>query len=70
MPLDDPYLGRLSRATLLTLTEIIFRLYSIYYYSFMVIIRDGCDGRGVSLGQVIRLIAGTSHVGKINNFII
>jgi hypothetical protein len=31
-------------------------------------IRDGWDGRGVSLGQVVRLIAGTGHVGKIDEF--
>jgi hypothetical protein len=47
-----------------------FHLYSIYCYSFTVMIWDSYNRRGVSLGQVIRLIAGTSHVGKINDFTI
>jgi len=49
MPLDDSSLGRSSRTTPPTLTEITFRLYSAHCYSFMAVVRDGCDGRGVSL---------------------
>ena len=68
MPLNDSSLGRLSRATPLTLTEITFRPYSAHCYSFTAVVRDGYNGRGVSLAQVIRLIASTGHVGKINNY--
>jgi hypothetical protein len=70
MPLNDSSLGRSSRATLPTLTEITFRPHSAHCYSFMAVVRDGCDGRGVSLAQVVRLIASTGHVGKIDDFTI
>ncbi|KAG4440623.1 hypothetical protein IFR05_003882, partial [Cadophora sp. M221] len=70
MPLDDSSLGRSSRATPPTLTEITFRPHSAHCYSFTAVVRDGCDGRGVSLGQVVRLIASIGHVGKINDFTI
>jgi hypothetical protein len=33
-------------------------------------IRDGCDERGVSPGQAVRLIADTGHMGKIDDFTI
>ena len=33
-------------------------------------IRDGYNGRGVSLAQLARLIANTGHVGKIDDFTI
>jgi hypothetical protein len=70
MPLDDSSLGRSSRATPPTLTEITFRPHSAHCYSFTAVVRDGCDGRGVSLAQVVRLIASTGHVGKIDDFTI
>ncbi|MCJ1357476.1 MAG: hypothetical protein MMC33_007472 [Icmadophila ericetorum] len=70
MPLNDSSLGRSSRATPPALTEITFRPYSAHCYSFTAVVRDGCDGRGVSLAQVVRLIASTGHVGKIDDFTI
>ncbi|KAG9227979.1 hypothetical protein BJ875DRAFT_289885 [Amylocarpus encephaloides] len=70
MPLNDSSLGRSSRATPPTLTEITFRPHSAHCYSFTAVVRDGCDGRGVSLAQVVRLIASTGHVGKIDDFTI
>jgi hypothetical protein len=70
VPLDDSNLGRPSRATTPTLTEITFRPHSAHCYSFTAMIRDGCDGRGVSLGQLARLIESTGHVGKIDDFTI
>ena len=69
MSLDDSYLGPSSRATP-TLTEITFRPHSAHYSSLTATIRDGCDGRGVSLAQLARLIANTGHVGKIDDFTI
>ena len=70
MSLGDSNLGPSSRATPPTLTEITFRPHSAHCYSFTATIRDGCDGRGVSLGQVVRFIASTGHVGKIDDFAI
>ncbi|KAH6694352.1 hypothetical protein BKA61DRAFT_711903 [Leptodontidium sp. MPI-SDFR-AT-0119] len=70
MRLGDSSLGRPSRATTPTLTEITFRPHSAHCYSFTAMIRDGCDGRGVSLAQLARLIANTGHVGKIDDFAI
>ncbi|KAH8787553.1 hypothetical protein F5882DRAFT_110926 [Hyaloscypha sp. PMI_1271] len=70
MPLDDSSPGRSSGATPPTLTEITFRPHSAHCYSFTAVVRDGCDGRGVSLTQVVRLIASTGHVGKIDDFTI
>jgi hypothetical protein len=70
MSLGDSNLGPLSRATPLTLTEITFCPYSAYCYSFTATIRDGYDGQGVSLGQVVRFITSTGHVGKIDDFAI
>merc|ERR1711964_638193 len=70
MPLNDSSLGRSSRATPPTLTEITFRPNSAYCYSFTAVVRDGCDGRGVSLAQVVQLIASPGHVGKIDDFTI
>ena len=68
MLLDDSNLSPSSRATLPTLTEITFRLHSAHCYSFTATIWDGCDGRGVSLAQLARLIASTGPVGKIDDF--
>ncbi|KAL5316367.1 hypothetical protein ACEPPN_015412 [Leptodophora sp. 'Broadleaf-Isolate-01'] len=70
MPLNDSSLGRSSRATPPTLTEITFRPHSAHCYSFTAVVRDGCDGRGVSLAHVAQLIASTGHVGKIDDFTI
>jgi hypothetical protein len=67
MPLNDSSLGQSSRATLLALTEITFRLYSVYCYSFTAVVRDSCDGRGVSLDQVDRLIASIGYMGKMDD---
>ncbi|PVH70782.1 hypothetical protein DL98DRAFT_123601 [Cadophora sp. DSE1049] len=70
MPLDDPSLGRSSGATPPTLTEITFRPHSTHCYSFSATVQDGCEGQGLSLGQVVRLIASIGHVGKIDDFTI
>ncbi|KAI9779869.1 MAG: hypothetical protein M1839_007182 [Geoglossum umbratile] len=58
------------RNALPTLTEVTFRPHSLYCCSFTVVIRDGCDGRGVSFGQLAQLIESISHVGKIDDFTI
>jgi hypothetical protein len=63
-------LDRLSGAALPTLTEVTFRPHSPYYCSFTAVIRDGCAERGVSFGQVSRLIESICYVGKIDNFTI
>ena len=68
MPLDDSSLGRSSGATPPTLTEIMFRPHCAHCYSFTAVVQDGCDGRGVSLAQVVPFIASTGHVGKIDDF--
>merc|ERR1711900_149722 len=68
--LGDSNLSPSSRATSPTLTEITFRRHSAHCYSFTATIWDGCDGRGVSLAQLARLIASTGHVGKIDDFTI
>jgi hypothetical protein len=70
MPLDDSSFDHSSKATLPTPTEITFRPHSTHCCSFIAIIQDGCDARGVSFGQLARLIASTGHVGKINDFTI
>ncbi|CZT41150.1 uncharacterized protein RSE6_00855 [Rhynchosporium secalis] len=70
MSLGDSNLSPASRATLPTLTEIIFRPHYAYYYAFTATIRDGYSGRGVSLAQVARLIANIGHMGKIDDFTI
>jgi hypothetical protein len=70
MSLGDSNLSPSSRATPPTLTEITFRPHSAHCYSFTATIRDCCDGRGVSLAQLARLIASTGHVGKIDDFTI
>jgi hypothetical protein len=67
---SDSNLSSSFKATPPILTEITFRPHSAYCYSFTAMIRDGCDGRGVSLAQLARLIANTGHVGKIDDFTI
>jgi len=61
-------LDRSSRAALPTLTEVTFRPHSPHCCSFTAVIRDGGAERGVSFGQVARLIASIGHVGKIADF--
>jgi len=63
-------LDRSSGAALPTLTEVTFRPHSALCCSFTAVIRDGCEGRGVSFSQLLRLIASIGHVGKIEDFII
>ncbi|KAL5312933.1 hypothetical protein ACEPPN_019359 [Leptodophora sp. 'Broadleaf-Isolate-01'] len=70
MSLGNYNLSPSSRATLPTLTEITFRPHSAHCYSFTATIQDGCDGPGLSLGQVVRLITSIGHVGKIDDFTI
>ena len=70
MSLGDPYLSQSSRATPPMLTEITFRPHSTHYYSFTATIWAGYGERGVSFGQLARLIASTGHVGKIDDFTI
>ena len=70
MSLGDSSLNGSSRATPPTLTEITFRPHSAHYYSFTAVVRDGYNGRGVSLAHLAQLIANTGHVGKINDFTI
>jgi hypothetical protein len=67
MPLDDSSLGRSSKATPPTLTEITFRLHSADYCSFTVVIYAE---QGVSFGQLSRFIASIGHAGKIDDFTI
>jgi len=68
--LDDSSPDRSSRAILPTLTEITFLPHSTYCCSFTAMIRAGHDGRGVSFGQLARLIPSTGHVGTIDDFTI
>jgi hypothetical protein len=63
-------LDRLSEATLPTLTEVTFRPHSPHNSSFTAVIRDDCDGRGVSFSQVARLIESIGYVGEIDDFTI
>jgi len=67
---DCGNLDRSSRVVLPTLTEVTFRPHSPHCCSFTAVIRDGCEGRGVSLSQLARLIASISHVGKIDDLAI
>jgi hypothetical protein len=70
MSLGDSNLSLSSRATPPTLIEITFRPHSVHCYSFTATIRDGCNGQGVSLAQLARVIASTGHIGKIDDFTI
>jgi hypothetical protein len=49
MSLSDFNLSVLSKAILLILIEITFRLYFIYYYFFTATIQDNYNKRGVFL---------------------
>jgi len=64
------YCNPSSRDVLPTLTEVTFRPHSTHCCSFTAVIRDSCDGRGVSFGQFARLIESIGHVGKIDDFTI
>jgi len=59
-----------SRDVLPTLAEVTFCPHSLYCCSFTAVIQDGCDRRGVSFGQLARLIESIGHVGKIDDFTI
>ncbi|KAI9769831.1 MAG: hypothetical protein M1840_003825 [Geoglossum simile] len=58
------------RDVLPTLTKVTFRPHSLYCCSFTAVIRDGCDRRGVSFGQLAQLIESIGYVGKIDDFTI
>ncbi|KAI9866126.1 MAG: hypothetical protein M1813_001687 [Trichoglossum hirsutum] len=58
------------RDVLPMLVEVTFRPHFLYCCSFTAVIRDGCDGRGVSFGQLAQLIESIGHVGKIDDFTI
>jgi hypothetical protein len=70
MPSDYSNLGGSSSDILPTLTEVTFRPHSQHCCSFTAVIREGCDGRGVSFSQVAQLIESIGHVGKIDDFTI
>ncbi|KAI9770343.1 MAG: hypothetical protein M1839_003220 [Geoglossum umbratile] len=70
MPSDYCNLGRSSRDVLLTLVEITFRPHYLHYWSFMAVVQDGCDGRGVSFTQLAQLIENIGHIEKIDDFLI
>jgi hypothetical protein len=63
-------LDQSSGVALPTLTEVTFRPHSPHCCFFTAVIRDGCAERGVSFNQVVRLIAGIGHVGKVDDFTI
>ena len=67
---DCDNLGRLSSDILPTLTEVTFRPHSTRCYSFIAVVRDSRDGRGISFSQLAQLIESVSHVGRINDFTI
>ncbi|KAG9238930.1 hypothetical protein BJ875DRAFT_436917 [Amylocarpus encephaloides] len=63
-------LDRSSRAILPTLTDVTFRPHSQHCCSFTAVVRDCCDGPGVSFNQVAQLIESIGYVGKIDDFTI
>jgi hypothetical protein len=69
-PPDCSNMGGSSSDFLLTLIEATFRPQSPHCCSFTAMIQEGYDERGVSFNQVVRLIAGIGHVGKIDDFTI
>jgi hypothetical protein len=70
MSSDCCNLGGSSIDILPTLTEVTFRPHSTRCCSFTVVVREGCDGQGVSFSQLAQLIESIGHVGKIDNFTI
>jgi hypothetical protein len=67
VPPDYGNLDRSSRAVLPTLAEATFRPHSADYCSFIAVIHAE---QGVSFGQLSRLIASISHMGKVDDFTI
>ena len=63
-------LGRPSKNGLPTLTEITFRPQSPHSYAFTAVVRDVCQGQGVSFSQLAQLIKGIGYVGKLGDFTI
>jgi hypothetical protein len=70
IPSDCYNLGRLSNNILSTLTKVTFRPHSTRCCSFIVVVRDGRDERGVSFSQLAQLIESVGYVKKIDNFTI
>jgi hypothetical protein len=69
MPSDCGNTGG-SSSDLPVLTEVTFRPCSQHWCSFTAVVREGCDGRGISFSQLTQLIESIGHVGKINDFTI
>jgi hypothetical protein len=69
MPSDRSNTGG-SSSDLPVLTEVTFRPYSQHCCSFTAVVREGCDGQGVSFSQLTQLIESISHVRKIDDFTI
>jgi len=69
-PPNNNNLGGSPSSFFPTLSEITFRPYSQYCYSFTAVIRQGYDGQGVSFSQVAQLIESIGHIGKIDDFTI
>jgi hypothetical protein len=63
--LDQPFKGGLPAPT-----EITFRLWSPRSWAFTAVVRDGCDGNGVSLAQLTQLIKGKGYAGEPDIFTI
>lgn len=70
IPSDSDNLGRSSSNILPTLTEVTFRPHSTRCCSFIAVVRDSRDGRGISFSQLAQLIESVGHVGRINDFTI
>jgi hypothetical protein len=63
-------LGRPFSESLPTLTEITFRPRSPHSCSFTAVLREGCEGRGVSFKQLVQLIEGVGYVGELDDLTI
>jgi hypothetical protein len=70
MPSNCYNLAPLSSVILPTLTEVTFRPHSTRCCSFTAVVREGCDGQGVSFSQLAQLIESIGHVGEIDDFAI
>ncbi len=70
IPSDCDNLGRSSGDILPTLTEVTFRPHSTQCCSFIAVVRDSRDGRGISFSQLAQLIESVGYVGRINDFTI
>jgi hypothetical protein len=51
-----------------TLIEITFCPHSSRYSSFSAVIREGCEGQGVSFSQLTRFFESIGHCGQIVDF--